>query len=135
MLLTTINGRDGTAEFSINGVLYSSILNEFEAESNTELIDSSVFSIEGVATQDPGMERIFFRFSGLLKKGATSASGPMIPAPQGVPVTITFSSSCTIVMPSTNFSRVSARRTVNRNGAVSGEGVSNGMFSCNWVRV
>lgn len=131
MPLTTINGRDGTADFTINGNSYATVLNEFEAESNVELIDSSVFSIEGVATQDPGMERIFFRLNGLLKKGS-SIAGPIIPAPQNVPVVATYSTGCYISC-NVNFSRAMARRTVNRNGVIAGEGVSNGAFVVTWA--
>jgi|SRR6185437_7156071 len=130
MPLATINGRDGTGDFTINGSSYAAILNEFECESNVELIDSSVFSIEGVATQDPGMERIFFRLNGLLKKGSAVA-GPLIPAPQNVPLVFIYSTNCTISF-NANFSRALARRTVNRNGVIAGEGVSNGAFSVLW---
>lgn len=132
MALQTINGRDGTADWTVGGVSYAAILNEFECESNVELIDSSVFSIEGVATQDPGMERIFFRVNGLLKKG-TAASGPLIPAPQNVALVFIYSTGCTIGFTS-NFSRSMARRTVNRNSVMAAEGVSNGAFVVTWVK-
>jgi hypothetical protein len=131
MPLATINGRDGTADFTIAGASYAAILNEFECESNVELIDSSVFSIEGVATQDPGMERIFFRLNGLLKKGSAVA-GPLIPAPQNVQLVFTYSALCTISFVA-NFSRALARRTVNRNAVMAGEGVSNGAFAVIWA--
>jgi hypothetical protein len=132
MPLTTINGRDGTADMNVNGVSYATQLNEFECESNTELLDSSVFSIEGVATQDPGMERIFFRLNGLLKKG-DPATGHLIPAPQNVPVFFQFSTGCTLSF-NANFSRCLLRRTVNRNGIIQAEGVSNGAFMLTWIR-
>ena len=136
MPLSTINGRDGTADFTIGAQSYKTVLNEFEVESNVEMIDSSVFSIEGVPTQDPGMERLFFRLSGIGKQGAPE-SGPWIPAPQGVAVVFTFSSAksptCTISF-TANFTRALVRRTVNRNAIIAGEGTSNGAFTVAWNR-
>lgn len=131
MPLTTINGRDGTADLTVNGVSMRAILNEFECESNVELLDSSVFSIEGVPTQEPGMERIFFRMVGLLKKGAVAAATVFVPAPQSVPLVFTFSTGCYISFVA-NFSRVLLRRTVNRNGLLQAEGTSNGAFMQMW---
>jgi|ERR1700734_625335 len=131
-----IGGRDQTADMTIGGVSMRSVLNEFECESNVELIDSSVFSIEGVPTQEPGMERIFFRMSGLLKKGGNSSSDTLfVPAPQSVATDFVFSGypspTCWISFLA-NFSRILLRRTVNRNGIIQGEGTSNGAFMQAW---
>lgn len=129
--LVTINGRDGQADFTISGISLKALLNELECESNVELLDSSVFSIEGVPTQDPGMERIFFRLSGLMKKGDSTTDQLFVPAPQNVPLVFTFSTGCYISF-TANFSRVLLRRTVNRNGIVQAEGTSNGFFLQMW---
>lgn len=131
MALTTINGRDGTGDLTITGQSYKTILREFENESNVRMIDTSVFANEGVATQDPGMEQLRFRLSGLGKKGAVQA-GPFIPAPQNVTLVFQYSTGCTISYLA-NFDRALARRTVNENMIITGEGISNGAFVIAWV--
>jgi len=133
MPLTTIGAKTGTGDMTIAGVSYSAILREFEVESFVQMIDSSVFSIEGVATQDPGMEQLRFRLMGIGKFGAP-ASGPLIPAPQGAALMFQFSTGNTISMPISNFERALARRTVNQNMIITGEGLSNGAFAVTWLK-
>lgn len=132
MPLTTIGARTGNADMTINGVSYKTILKEFENESFVQMIDSSVFSIEGVPTQDPGMEQLRFRLLGIGKFGAAE-SGPLIPAPQYVPLLFQYYTGCTITY-TANFDRALARRTVNQNMVISGEGISNGAFVVTWPK-
>ncbi len=131
MAETTINGRDGTADFSIAAASYRTKLREFSVESNVAMLRSDVFSIEGVSTQDPGMEQLTFRIVGLGKKGVVN-DGPLIPCPQGVAVVATFSTGCTISC-NVNFTRATATRTVNENTIITGEAISNGAFTVAWV--
>jgi hypothetical protein len=133
MPLTTINAKSGNADVTVNGVSYKTVLREFEVESVTNMIDSSVFSIEGVPSQDPGMEQLHFRLTGIGKLGSVEA-GPLIPAPQYVDILFTFAIGCTIHIPSTNFERCVARRTVNQNMIITAEGLSNGAFVVVWAR-
>jgi hypothetical protein len=132
-VLTTINAKAGHADVTINGVSYNTILREFEVESITNMIDSSVFSIEGVPTQDPGMEQLHFRLTGIGKFGSAE-SGPLIPAPQYVPLVFTYTTGCFITIPSSNFERSLLRRTVNANAVLTAEGLSNGAFTVTWVK-
>ena len=128
---TVINGRDGTADIMINSVSYKCMLNMFEVESNVEMSNADVFCIEGTVDQEAGREQLRFRVMGVMKKGV-SAAGPMIPAPQNVPVTFTFSTGCTISIPLTNWFRARAVRVVNQNGIIEGEGLSKGAFTVTW---
>lgn len=133
MTLTSINGRDGTGDFTITGQSYATILREFDIESNVRMIDTATFSIEGVSTQDPGLEQLQLRMIGWLKKGGGPQAGPIIPAPQNVAVSAIYSTGCTIAS-NFNFTRAAARRIVNENGIITGEGVSNGAFVVTWIR-
>ena len=130
MALTTINGRDGTADFTIATVSYECILNDFEVTSNVEMTNADTFCIEGTADQEPGREQLRFRIAGLLKKGA-AASGPLIPAPQNVALVFTFSTGCTIGF-NANFDTASARRIVNQNALLTATGLSKGTFAVAW---
>lgn len=139
-----IGGRDGTADVSIAGVSYKCVLNMFEVESNTELINSDVFCVEGTVDQEPGREQLRFRLMGLLKRVGTvlvpagpafPAAGPLIPTPQNVAVVFTYSTGCTISLTSSNFFRARAVRVVNQNSIVEAEGVSKGAFTVAWLRV
>lgn len=132
MPLTTIGAKTGTADVSINGISYAAILREFENESFVQMIDSSVFSIEGVATQDPGVEQLRFRMMGIGKFGS-AAAGPLIPAPQSVPLLFQYTTANTIGYTG-NFERALARRTVNQNMVITGEGLSNGAIIVTWVK-
>jgi hypothetical protein len=127
---TVINGRDGTADFTIATVSYRCILSEIEIEALAEMLVADVFCNEGTADQEPGREQLRFRLAGLLGKD-TPASGPLIPLPQNVAIVATYSVGCTIGF-NANFTRGVARRTVNANSALIAEGLSKKTFSVTW---
>lgn len=129
---TVINGRDGTADWTIEAVSWRCILNEFEIESIAEMLLADVFCNEGTADQEPGREQLRFRISGILGKDHTVyADGPLIPLPQDVAIVATYSTGCTITFDA-NFTRAVARRTVNANAALIAEGLSKKTFAVVW---
>lgn len=140
----TVIGRSGGASWTMSGgaggsqgsggavVDYSCILRMFEVEDNVEMIDASVFCIEGTADQEPGREQLTMRIVGVMKYGILS-SGPMIPAPQNVAIVAQFAPLCTISA-NYNFRRATATRTVNENGILTGEAISKGPFVVLWNR-
>lgn len=130
MALSKINGRDGTADFTIATVSYECILSDFEVEAVAEMITADTFCIEGTADQEPGREQLRFRIGGFLTKGA-AASGPLIPLPQNVALVFTYSTGCTIGF-NANFTRAIARRVVNQNAILAAEGLSKGSFTVAW---
>jgi hypothetical protein len=97
----TINGRDGTAEFTIDDgtsiINYKCILDTMRIREITPMDPANVFCTEGTSDQDPGTSTLLFEIAGLGKKGG-GASGPFIPAPQDVAVIFTFSEGCTLSM-------------------------------------
>lgn len=132
MAFGTINGKDGTGDFTIAGASYRTILDAFETEEVIEMTNSDVFSIEGVADQDPGRSQIGFTIGGLLRKGS-AVSGPLWGAVlQNVALVLTFSTGCTMSFLA-NFTRLTTTRVVNTNGRISGRGLSKGVYSFSWV--
>lgn len=129
--MTKINGRDGTADFTLAGVSYRCILSDFEVEAVAEMIVADTFCIEGTADQEPGREQLRFRLGGFLTKG-DPASGPLIPLPQNVALVFKYSTSCTIGF-NANFTRAIARRVVNQNAILAAEGLSKATFTVAWV--
>lgn len=131
-----INGKDGTADFVLpsgtNTLSYKCILDSMEIREITELTTADTFCNEGTADQEPGRSQLMFQISGLGKKGGP-ASGPLIPAPQGVAVVMTFSTSCTASF-SANFSEATFTRLVNTNARMSGRGLSKGTYAITWDR-
>jgi hypothetical protein len=125
-----INGRDGSADFTIATVSYRCIFNEFEIESIAEMLTSDTFCTEGTADQEPGREQLRGRINGYLTKGVP-ASGPLIPLPQNVAIVATYSTDCTIGC-NANFTRAVARRTVNANSLLIAEFLSKKTFSVAW---
>ena len=131
MAETVINGKDGTADFTINYVSYKTVLDMFRVREIIEMTVADVFAIEGVSDQEPGRSHIEFEIAGLGKKGA-SWDGPLIPAPQGVNVKMTFSSGCFLVI-NANFTEMTGDRLVNTNMRISGRGLSKGVYTLTWV--
>lgn len=127
----TIDGKDGTADFTINNLSYRCILDMMRAREVVEMTNSDTFCIEGVADQEPGRSQIQFEIAGIGKKGGP-ASGPMIPCPQDVPVLMTFSTGCYLTM-SVNFTEAEAIRVVNQNMRITGRGLSKAVYVLTWV--
>jgi hypothetical protein len=130
MALSTINGQDGTGAISINSVVYSCILAEFEFEATVAQVDSTTFCSEANTVYEPGETVRTLRIAGLLKKGA-AAAGPLEPPPQNVPVVLTFSTGCTLTG-NVNFTRAVARRTVKQNAILAGEALYTGSVTKVW---
>lgn len=130
MALTTINGQDGTADFSINGSSYACVLTEHELESNVDQIDSTTFCTETATVYEPGATVNRVRLAGLLKKGSAIA-GPMLPLPQNAAIVQTFSAGCTLSY-NMNFTRGVFRRTVKQNAVIAAEGLVTGAITKQW---
>src|SRR4051812_34833194 len=110
MALSFINATDATADISIGGASYKTVMREFEVESNVEMIDITTFNDEGSVKQDLGRVILTMRVAGLLGKGTTIA-GPLIPPPQNSATILTFSTGCTLTF-TADYLRATARRTV-----------------------
>jgi hypothetical protein len=132
----TINGKDGTADFTIdngvNVISYKIILDMIRVRELNEMTNADTFANEGTADQEPGRSQLMMEISGLGKKGGP-ASGPMIPAPQNVPVVATFSTGCTFSC-SVNFTEASADRLVNQNCRIGGRCPSKQVYVVTWNR-
>lgn len=131
-----INGKDGTADFTIddgtNITSYKCILDMFRVREVTEMVAADTFCVEGVADQEPGRSQLIFEISGIGKK-LGAASGPLIPAPQGVALKLTFSTGCFMTF-SANFAEASCDRMVNQNCRISARGMSKGAYVVTWNR-
>lgn len=129
-----INGKDGTADFTISDGTdihsYKCILDAMRVREVTEMTNTDTFCVEGTADQEPGRSQILADISGIGKKGGPSA-GPLIPAPQGVTVVITFSTGCTLTFRA-NFSEATADRLVNQNMRIGGRCMSKGPYTLVW---
>jgi hypothetical protein len=125
-----INGKDGTANFSIAGVLYATLLDMFRIREVTEMTNADTFSIEGTADQEPGRSQLVGELTGIGKKEIT-ISGPLIPAPQNVAVVATYSVGCTITLQA-NFTEASADRMVNQNMRIGGRFISKAAYTVTW---
>ena len=133
MAETVINGRDGTADFTIAGTSYRSILDAIELREMVELTNSDTFAIEGVADQDPGRTQLAFTISGLGKKGSTP-SGPIDAiSVQNVAIVATMSTGCTYSF-FANFSESAFTRVANSNSRISARGLSKGTYTKVWQK-
>jgi len=130
MAESVINGKDGTADFTIATVSYKCFLDMFRVREVVEMVTSDTFCTEGEADQEPGRSQLQGEISGIGKKGIT-ASGPLIPAPQNVAVVMTFSTSCTLTC-TANFSEAYADRLVNQNMRIGGRFLSKGTYTLAW---
>lgn len=131
-----INGKDGTADFKIddgtNSRAYACFLDMFRVREITEMTVTDTFCVEGTADQEPGRSQLVGEISGILKKGG-ALSGPLIPAPQGVTILMTYSAGCTISCKA-NFTEASADRLVNQTARFSGRFLSKGAYVVTWAR-
>lgn len=134
---TVINGRDGTADFTIdngvNTISYRCILDMMRIREVIEMTTADTFCIEGTADQEPGRSQIVGEISGLGKKNGP-ASGPLIPAPQNVPVVMTFSTGCFISFQGVNFTEAYCDRLVNAACRIGGRFLSKGPYVITWDR-
>jgi hypothetical protein len=133
---TTINGKDGTADFTLdNGAsLYSyrCILDMFRVREIIEMTSSDTFCQEGNADQEPGRSQLQIEIAGLGKKNGPT-SGPLIPAPQDVAIVMQFSTGCTISC-RVNFTEATADRLVNQTMRIGGRALSKGAYVVTWDR-
>jgi hypothetical protein len=133
----TITGKDGTANFTIttgsDELEYKCILDMFRIREVIEMTEASTFCIEGVADQEPGRSQLQFEIAGLGKKDGP-ASGPLIPAPQNVPIKATYSTGCFIAF-TANFTEANADRLVNQNMRIGGRGLSKGSYTVTWDKI
>jgi hypothetical protein len=133
----TINGKDGTADFTIdNGtdvISYKCILDMIRVREVVEMTQSDSFCTEGASDQEPGRSQIVGEIGGIGKKDGP-ASGPLIPAPQNVPVVATFSVGCFLTM-RVNFTEASADRLVNQTMRIGGRFLSKGTYVLTWDRM
>jgi len=130
MAETRINGRNGTADVSINAVTYATRFRRFSLVSNVPQIDVTTFSTETAPVHEPGVEIIRFDVAGFLTYNATNA-GPLIPAPQNVPLVFTYFTGCTISFTG-SFESASADRQVGTHSIMTGSGVSAGAITVTW---
>ncbi len=133
---TTINGQDGTADFTIDdgsdNIHYKCILDTVRLREQVEMTRADTFCIEGSSDQEPGVSTLFCEISGVGKKGGP-ASGPLIPAPQNVIIKATFSTGCFLTM-TVNFSEATADRLVNQNMRIGGRCQNKGAYVLTWDR-
>lgn len=132
---STINGKDGTADFTMNpwnstNQSFKVILDSIIIREVTEMTRADNFSVEGVADQDPGRSQIDLSVTGIGKKGGP-ASGPWIPAPQNVAVLATISSGCTL-SGNFNFTEATCVRLVNQTCRIAGRGLSKATYTLTW---
>jgi hypothetical protein len=135
---TTITGRDGTADFTIttDGIggtyelSYKCILDMFRIREVIEMTSADTFCTEGSTDQEPGRSQLQFEIAGVGKKNGP-ASGPLIPAPQNVPIKATYSAACFIAF-NANFTEANADRLVNQNMRIGGRGLSKGSYTVTW---
>lgn len=127
-----INGKDGTADFTLANQSYKIILDTMRIREVTEMTRSDVFANEGTADQEPGRSQIVGEISGLGKKSGP-ASGPIIPAPQGVAIVMTFSTGCFLTL-TANFTEASADRLVNQSMRIGGRFLSKATYTLTWVK-
>lgn len=129
-----INGKDGTAQFTIddgtNIKSYKCFFDSIDIREITEMTTADTFCIEGTADQEAGRSQLQFSVTGLLKKGGL-LSGPLIPAPQDVSCVATFSTGCFFTF-SANFTESTATRLVNQNARLSARGLSKGVYTVTW---
>lgn len=129
-----INGKDGTADFQIESGAdmqsYKCILDMFRVRELIEMTNADTFCTEGSADQEPGRSQLVGELSGVGKKGGP-ASGPLIPAPQGVAVLMQWSTGCTIAC-DVNFVEASADRLVNQTARIGGRFLSKGAYVVVW---
>lgn len=126
-----INGKDGTADFSIGGVSFKCFLDMFRVREVIEMTTSDTFCTEGSADQEPGRSQLVGELAGIGKKGVAN-SGPLIPAPQNVAVVATYSTGCTIST-YVNFVEASADRLVNQTMRIGGRWLSKGAYVVTWA--
>lgn len=127
-----INGRDGTADFTIDGDSYKCFLDMFRVREVVEMSNADTFCTEGSADQEPGRSQLQGECAGIAKKGIANA-GPIIPAPQGVEVVMQYSTNCTITLDA-NFTEAFADRVVNQNARIGGRFLSKGSYVVAWDR-
>lgn len=131
MALTTITGKDGTADFTISAVSYKTVLDMFRIREVNEMSPQDVFSIEGIADQEAGRSQLVGECTGLNKKGAAQA-GPLIPAPQDVGMVLTFSTGC-FLTGNWNWPEFEAVRVVNQNSRIGGRFISKATYALTWI--
>lgn len=131
MALTVINGKDGTASFTLAAVDYKCFLDMFRIREVIEMSVTDTFCNEGTADQEPGRSQIQCEISGIGAKGIT-ASGPLIPAPQNVAIVATFSAGCHIDF-TANFTEANADRLVNQTMRIGARGLSKGTYTKTWA--
>lgn len=130
-----INGKDGTAQFSMdNGTTiksYACFFDSIDIREITEMTTADTFCIEGTADQEAGRSQLQFSITGLLKKGGL-LSGPLIPAPQDVAIIATYSTGCLFTF-NANFTESTASRLVNQNARLSARGLSKATYTVTWL--
>jgi hypothetical protein len=132
----TITGKSGTADFTIDDGVeihsYKCILDAFDVTELTEMTRADTFCNEGSADQEPGRSQLVGSASGLGKFDGPS-SGPLIPAPQGVALLLTYHTGCTIALDA-NFTEASAIRIAGQNMRISARFLSKGAYVVTWDR-
>ena len=131
MVLTPI-GRDGLADFNINGVSYKCLLNLFDVEDNARLVDDSTFCEEGQVVEAVVAEQLTITYAGIMKQGLGAGVSPFIPVPRLVPIVATYTTGNFITLIA-NFARASARRQNNDVATIAGTMRSSGLFSVTMV--
>jgi hypothetical protein len=131
MASTTVNGKDGTADWSQATTSYKALLDMIRIREVIEMTNADTFALEGTADQEPGRSQLVFEIGGIAKKGLVTG-GPMIPAPQNVAIVVTFTSGNTITF-TANFTEATADRLVNQNMRLAARGLSKGAYVVVWT--
>jgi hypothetical protein len=133
----TITGKMGTAKMTLdNGVNiidYACILDVMRIREITPMDSANVFCTEGTSDQEPGTSTLLFEIGGLGKFDGP-ASGPLIPAPQNVPLVFTFHTGCTLTM-NANFTEASLDRVAGVNCRIGARGMNKGAYVVVWDKV
>lgn len=146
-------GRNSVADLLIGAPLaliaaavsYKGQFQFFSIRSIVPQIDSSTFADEPRTRYEPGESVFIATMNGLLYSatGALPIATLWLPAPQKVPITFTYHTSCTVSVagetgtPATagswNFEDTLATRGVNTNSVIAGTARATGLVSVNWV--
>lgn len=133
----TLSGRKATAEFTIdngtNIINYKCVLDTMRVREITPMDAATVFCTEGTSDQEPGTSTLLFEIAGLGKYDG-AASGPFIPAPQNVPIVMTFHTECTLTM-NANFTEASLDKIAGQNARIGARGLNKGVYTMLWDRV
>jgi hypothetical protein len=130
----TISGKLATADLTLaigaDVIHYKCILDTMRVREVTPMDAATVFCTEGTSSQDPGTSTLLYEIGGVGKYDGP-ASGPLIPAPQNVPMVQTYHTGCTFTFVA-NFTEASFDKVAGQNARMGGRGLNNGAYVVVW---